>query len=435
MRILKWLIAIFIVSFANAQKIEFSGEITATAIFSNEDSIPFWLMTNTSASIGAETNFSGIGDAQARYNFLDSEVEVGVALFYRDGVNVDEFQRRDLYARYKSNWLKVTAGSKKYDVKLNSLSATNMNFLLSTNPRPLPGLIIEANNPINISKSLAIDWGIAHYSLNDDRHVDNALVHYKRLGLHWKINDRHVLKGTLQHFAQWGGTSPTEGKQDVSFESFLDVFVAKQTGNRVNAEGNHLGSYLLEYDLKTNFGQFAFYHEHPFEDGSGTRFANFPDGVWGVFFKPKSKEIITSVLYEYIDTTDQSFYVGGSGIDSYFNHRIYRSGWSYDGQTLGLPFITPPTNNSVRAHQFGLTSTIKKIDITLKTSIVESNGTLSVPFETQRNNIYALGKAVYSIEKYGQITLLFGYDYNKHTKDIVGVGLSYAYTFNKIASF
>ena len=79
----------------------------------------------------------------------------------------------------------------------------------------------------------------------------------------------------------------------------------------------------MEINLVASFGELTFYHEHPFEDGSGTRLANFPDGVWGVFFAPESKKIITSVLYEYIDTTDQSYYVGGSGIDSYFNHRIY----------------------------------------------------------------------------------------------------------------
>lgn len=428
MKILKCLVAFFLVSIIYAQKVEVTGQLSATGIFSNEDRIPFWLQANTNASIGAETNFSGIGEVKANYKFSKSSIEVGTAWFYRDGVTVDEFQRRDLYARFKNDWLKITAGSKKDDVKLNGLSATNMNFVLSTNARPLPGLIIEANNPLKVLKNIVIDWGIAHYSLNDERFVDNAIVHYKRLGLHWKINERHKLKGTLQHFAQWGGTSPNVGKLDVNFKNFVDVFVAKQSGSRANAEGNHLGSYMLEYNFKANFGNLSFYHEHPFEDGSGTRGANFPDGVWGIFFEPKSKGLITSVLYEYIDTRDQSFYTGGSGQDNYFNHKIYRSGWSYDGQILGLPFITP-TNNSVRAHQFGLTSTIKKIDITLKTTIVENNGTISGPFEIQQNNIYAFGKASYSIKKYGRLSLLLGYDYDKRSKDIVGAGLNYVYTF------
>ena len=429
MKFLKCLIVISIFSSATAQKIDFRGEVTATGIASNEDKIPFWFHTNNNASVGPESNFSGIGDLKASYNFSNSKIEIGTAWFYRDGVTTDEFQRRDLYAHYQNKWLNVTAGSKRDSIKLNGLSATNKNFIVSSNARPLPGLIIEANNPIKIFKNLGVDWGIAHYSLNDDRFVDNAIVHYKRLGVHWRINESNELKGTLQHFAQWGGTSPTEGKQEVDFNTFLDVFVAKRSGNRVNAEGNHLGSWMLEYNFNTNFGDFKTYHEHPFEDGSGTRLANFPDGVWGVFFEPESKNIITSVLYEYIDTTDQSFYVGGSGQDSYFNHRTYRSGWSYDGNTIGLPFLNPPVNNSVRAHQFGVTSTIKKVDITLKTSIVQSNGTISAPFDTQQNTIYTFANGTYSIEKYGKVSLLLGFDYDNLSKDVFGGGLSYSYVF------
>jgi len=429
MKILRLLLIFGFVVTTNAQNVEIEAEIIASGYFSNEGGLPFWFQTNTSASVGAETNFSGTGRVKATYSFSNSNIEAGTAWFYRDGVLTNEFQRRDLYARFSNNWLKVTAGSKEGVVKLNGLSATNMNFLLSNNARPLPGLIVEANNPLKIVKGFAIDWGIAHYSLNDDRFVDNALVHYKKFGIHWKINESNSLKGTIQHFAQWGGTSPTDGKQEVSFNGFTDVFIAKRSGANVNAEGNHLGSYLLEYSLKTNIGEFTTYHEHPFEDGSGTRLANFPDGVWGIFFTPQSNKLITSVLYEYIDTTDQSFYVGGSGDDSYFNHKIYRSGWSYEGQTLGLPFITPFVNNSVRAHHFGATSSIKKVDLSFKTTFIQSNGTIPIPFEEQQNKIYVFAKAAYATEKYGNVSLLFGYDYDKRAKDLIGGGLSYSYIF------
>jgi hypothetical protein len=255
------------------------------------------------------------------------------------------------------------------------------------------------------------------------------LVHYKRLGLHWIINEKNKLKATIKHYAQWGGNSPDYGKQAVDFKEFVDVFVAKNTGDRENAPGNHLGSYLLEYNLKTNFGEFTTYHEHPFEDGSGTRLANFPDGVWGIFFVPASKKIISSILYEYIDTTDQSYYADGSGADSYFNHRLYKSGWTYDGNTIGLPFLNPPVNNSSRGHHLGLTTTFKNIDFLFKASIVQSNGTIYNPFDMQQNKIYSFAKATYATEKYGKISLLFGYDYDKRAKDLIGGGLSYSYIF------
>jgi len=412
----------------SAQEFTVDGEITATSVLSNDDQIPFWMYSNVNGSLGSESNFSGTGAAKATYQFSDSFIEVGAAFFYRDNLT-DEFQRKDLYAKYQNNWLAVTAGAKSQQEKLNGLSSSNKNFLLSTNARPLPGMIIEANNPLKISNSLGIDWGIAHYFLNDDRVVSNPYVHYKRLGLHWKINEHHLVKGTIQHFAQWGGTSPTYGDLPEDLKEYVDVFIAKKTGDRVNAPGNHLGSYLFEYDTKTKIGDFSFYHEHPFEDGSGTRFANFPDGIWGIFFSPQSKNMITSVLYEFIDTTNQSFTQDGAGADSYFNHRIYASGWTYDGNTLGIPFITPPINNRVRAHQFGATSTIWKIAVLAKVSFVQSNGTIYVPFEVEQNNMYSFLKATYSIEKYGRLSLLFGYDTNSLSDDIIGGGFSYQYNF------
>ncbi|RMA58964.1 capsule assembly Wzi family protein [Ulvibacter antarcticus] len=410
-----------------AQKVSVTGSLSATGIFSSEENIPFWFYTNTNTSKGAFTNFSGVGEVKGVYPISNATLEAGTALFYRDGVN-DEFQRRDLYLKFENNWLKVTAGSKKQDENLNGLSSTNQNFLLSSNARPLPGIIIEANNPLKVFKSFGIDWGIAHYLLNDDRFVDNAKVHYKRFGIHWKINENNRIYGRIQHYALWGGNSEL-GEQAESFGDFLDIFVAKQTGDRVNALGNHLGSYLLEYSTKSNIGEFKIYHDHPFEDGSGTRLANFPDGVWGVFFEPADDSWITSVLYEYIDTTDQSYYRGGSGYDSYFNHRFYRSGWTYESNTIGLPFIVPPGNNRIRAHQFGITSKIKKVELLFKATFLNNFGHYAFPIDPSQKAFYSFGKASYSIEKYGKFSVFFGYDYKDTFKDIVAGGFSYQYFF------
>ena len=77
---------------------------------------------------------------------------------------------------------------------------------------------------------------------------------------------------------------------------------------------------MLTYEFKNMLGEFSIYHEHPFEDGSGTRLANLPDGVWGIYFKPENQKIISSVLYEYIDTSDQSGNKSVSGFDGYFGN-------------------------------------------------------------------------------------------------------------------
>jgi len=71
------------------------------------------------------------------------------------------------------------------------------------------------------------------------------------------------------------------------------------------------------------------------------------------------------LLYEYIDTNDQSA-SDVSGVDNYFRNNVYRSGWSYEGAIIGMPLIlidnsfevtdsnSPIISNRVQAHHFGL---------------------------------------------------------------------------------
>ncbi|GEQ87192.1 hypothetical protein ULMS_27000 [Patiriisocius marinistellae] len=407
----------------------YSGEFSLLGIGSSENYVPFWFHTNTNATADQLTNLSATASLAGRYTYKeDVFLEAGIAYYYRDGIIVDDFQRRDLYVQFQNKWLKSTLGAKAQDVKVDGLSATNKNFLWSGDARPLSGLIIEANNPIKINNWLGVDWGIAHYSLNDERSVDGARVHYKRLGAHIRLNEKNRFYARIQHFAQWGGTSEIFGKQEDGFGGFVDLFVAKQTGSRSNALGNHLGSYLLDYYLTTAKGTFNFYHEHPFEDGSGTRLANFPDGVWGIVFSPKNNKFVSKILYEYIDTTDQSG-EDGSGKDSYFNNKVYKSGWYYEGQNIGLPFLIVRINSRVVAHQLGISGKIKNVDLTLKATHVNSLGTFFEGLDYDENVFYTYAKASYALKRYGKISFLAGYDISTLYDNVLGAGVEYSIKF------
>ncbi|PKA84348.1 capsule assembly protein Wzi [Ulvibacter sp. MAR_2010_11] len=430
----------------HAQQFEYSGNVEVIGLISNNDQLPFWLYTNSSSAINSETNFSGTALVTGTYNFEASFIEAGIAGFYRDGRD-NELQRRDLYVRFQNNWLKATIGAKKQDTKEDGLSVTNKNFLWSQNARPLPGLILEANNPIKISEIFEVDWGIAHYSLNDDRFVDNTRVHYKRVGLITTFNEKHKLTAQLQHFVQWGGTSPVEGQLPNDFEAFVDVFFAKKrpfvtediTYN--NALGNHLGSFLLDYEFTGGVGIFSVYHEHPFEDGSGTRWANFPDGVWGVFFAPENKKIIASALYEFIDTSSQSGTGVGSGFDNYFSNNLYRSGWTYERNTIGMPFIlvdpsivitdtnTPIISNRAKIHHFGVTGIVKNFEWMLKSTFATHLGTYNNPFDSSLKNWHNYLAVSYKTNKHGIFTAITGADVSNLTDTNIGGGLQYSYSF------
>jgi hypothetical protein len=323
------------------QKSDFKAEISNTVIASTQDKIPFWLRANTGFEFSEVTNVSGVFDGMYAYDFGNLKIEAGAYFFARDGLET-AIQRRDLYAQATHKWFRVIAGAKKREEAFWGLSITNKNYLYSNNARPLPGLI---NEPFTIGKFFNSDLGIAHYQRNDERFVVNMRVHYKRLNVSSQISTKCKLTCGLQHFVQWAGTSPVSGKLKNNLGGYWNVFIANKTtelgleGELENAVGNYLGSYLFRYDLVRSKGEIFFYHEHPFEVGSGTAFKNLPDGVWGFTFKPLSNKIINRVLYEYVDSRSQSASANNNRTDSYVSNSIYRSGWTFEENIIGNPFF------------------------------------------------------------------------------------------------
>ena len=432
-----------------AQNSDYSAEISSTAILSSQDEIPFWLQANTGTEFSELTNFSGAINGFYSYNFSNFSLEAGAYVFARDGVE-DNIQRRDLYVQVKNNWVKVTLGSKQWDEAFFGLSTTNQNYLYSNNARPLPGLIIEANEPLKLFKGLKLDWGIAHYQLNDDRFVEDTRLHYKRVNLIVQLTEKSKVTAGIQHFVQWAGTSPRFGELKSDLGAFWNVLIANKTtelgveGEIENAVGNHLGSFLFKYDLASTSGDFSFYHEHPFEDGSGTRFQNFPDGVWGLTYKPNSNKFIKAILYEYVDTRSQSGTSNNNRTDGYFGNLVYNSGWSYEQNIIGNPFFKRVRNTDgvlstasfegtrFQVHHLGVTGEIKSITWNLKASYSKNLGRFGVAeFDTPKKDFYAAAQVGYTYRNNHNIRLLAGLDLTSYTYNTVAAGISYRYTFSK----
>ena len=442
-KILVFVIACLAISNTSAQNFQWNGEINA-GIYGSKDFNPFWMTTNTDGFLDEQTTYGGIGEFSGEYALSKTaSLEGGLAFFYRNKVK-DEFQRRDLYLQFKNSWLKTTLGAKKDTVRAQGLSATNKRFLNAGNTRPLSGLEFESNTPIKISNTFGIEWGIAHYALNDDRYVDQVRVHYKRLALITQWNENNRITAQITHYAQWAGTSPTLGRLPNDFNSFVSVFFARGSSEipneAINALGNHLGSYIFDYEFKTQIGGFSMYHEHPFEDGSGSGWANFPDGVWGIHFQPSNKKVFSGILYEYINTLNQSVSKTSSGADDYFNNGIYRSGWSYDGRIIGMPFILydnsilvdqetfPIISNRTRVHHLGFLGTISGISWKVKSTFATHYGTFRLPFIPKQSVWHTYVSLDYSTTTYGALTLQFGADMSKHTATTYGAGLKYRYS-------
>jgi len=447
MKLIPTLFACLLSVISFAQEIAVEAEVATLGLFSSEEINPFWFSVNSSTAVGAATTFSSVANVVATMDLEnESELSLGTALLFRNEIE-NEFQRRDLFAQYKNSWLIATAGPKRQEDKLNGLSISNQSFIFSRNARPLPGLQIEANKPLKLTETFSIDWSIGHYYLNDDRYVEDVMVHEKRLGLITTFGNQSKLTLKIQHVAQWGGTTPEGIELDKDISTFIKVFFAAKGdksgdfGEALNAVGNHIGTFFFDYTFLTEVGQFSVYHDHPFEDGSGTRFANFPDGIWGVNFQPENKKIISQFLYEFIDTSDQSGVPSTSGADGYFGNNIYRSGWTYEGNVIGYPLIlsdpsiilndqnTAFISNRSQVHHFGFAGTFKKVDWQVKSSIVKQMGTYRKPFEPELTSWFNYVSASYTTEKYGKFTLLGGFDSYKIGPTVAGGGLKYMYGF------
>lgn len=429
-----------------AQNDHFDAKVSSTAILSSQSEIPFWLRANTGFEFSEFTNFSGVVASTYTYNFKKFTLEAGAYIFARDGVE-NNIQRRDLYIQASNKWLNITVGSKQWEEAFFGLSSTNQNFLFSNNARPLPGIIIEANEPFTLFKKLKVDWAIAHYNLNDNRFVANTNVHYKRVSLQAPLSKKSNVTLGIQHFAQWGGTSTSLGVLPNNLNAFWDVFLAKQApesnipNEAFNALGNHLGSYTFKYDLQLNQGALSFYHEHPFEDGSGSRLQNFEDGVWGLTFKPSNNSIIKGILYEYVETRDQSGRASTSGQDNYFNNKIYRSGWTYEQNIIGSPFfktdkslgqtsgLVPVIGSRFQVHHLGIHAVIKQVSLTTRASYSKNIGTYSTPFNPSVNDFYFSTNAQYVYKQKHVFSILAGMDFSNTTQTIIATGANYAYIF------
>ncbi len=329
----------------------------------------------------------------------------------------------ELYMSAKWEKIRLDVGMIHPDIDFNGISSQNGNIVYSDNSRSQPGYNLRTDY-IRIPLTgdiLAFKFNLSDRMMIDDRYVHHTLLHNKSLYLRISLSQRIDISVGLDHWVQWGGDSPIFGKQPSSFRDYVRIFCAQGGGegstrsDSINALGNHLGREHIRIDYKADQYTLSFYHDIPFEDGSGSRFANIPDGTWGFYYGSKdSKQWVSDVMYEFVYTKDQSgprhdrpatpeeqdkqdphdpFYghiiLGGN--DNYFNNGEYMSGWTYYGRIIGTPFITPKTpndqgltlgtyNNRVIAHYLGIQGYIaRKLPYKLRLAYSLNYGTYMSP--------------------------------------------------------
>lgn len=310
-----------------------------------------------------------------------------------------------LYVSTGWRMLHVDVGMKPRQREMGDLSLTGGNILFTGNARNMPG-VNAWSDWIWFEKGhwFGVKGNFAHYQMIDPRYISGTKLHNKSIAFKVALGRKVDLEAGLDHWAQWGGVSPTAGERPSSFKDYLRVVLAKHGGDdatlsdQLNALGNHLGREYVRLSWRAEAFDMAFQYDLPFEDGGQViKLEPFPDGVYTLKFSFKDKQcFINEILYEFANTTWQSgpihdrpaneeemtkdygkyvywqdpdhYFYGRmvpGGLDDYFNNSEYRSGWTYYGRPMCLPLMIPfapdaegitkgIASNRVRAHHIGV---------------------------------------------------------------------------------
>ena len=350
--ILLFLLCFISVCTLKSQSKDWQYAITTSTGLSSDTTLPFWLTANQYGSV-----------PNSDYGLLNTSVfkpyDTPEALFdmsYK--VNATGFIAQEnkllvnqLYLGVRFKNILLDIGAKNDAVLWNDLSSSNGSIIKSNNARAMPGINIKTNNYVTLpfaSSWLSFKANFAHYFMDDTRFVDNTNLHHKSLYFKSKLSSKLDVITGLDHYVQWGGTSRQYGPQPSSFKDYIKVFFGAEGGDNAtgsdqfNALGNHLGSYLFQFNYRGQKANYNFYYSHPFEDTSGRELTNWQDGLYGFFvdFK-KEQTLVTHLLAEFTYTKSMSNIPrSASGPDNYFNNSIYKSGWTYHGNTIGSPYFT-----------------------------------------------------------------------------------------------
>ncbi len=353
------LLFLFLGSTMAYAQMEFEGKFEGLGQVSTDSIVPFWFHANNRGRTDETTNLMALLFGKTTLpTGDDSKVEIGAGAFFSEGYD-NSLKLDEAYFSYTNPKIGVVVGKKQREDNFRGLSASNESILWSLNAGAIPGIRLFTTNPFFISGK---DYGfgvmasLEEYIFTDNRYVKDTRLHHKSFHLVYQNQSNFQIAVGIQHFVQWAGISPDFGKLPNSFKDYTKIFtggVGDDTveGQEVNALGNQLGSYEIKIKTKIHDIDTRFLYNHIFEDGSGLKMGNLPDGRYSLYFEDNRDTFwgtpwIKAFIIEYYYLENQSRNRQGSaedGSDNYFSNNLYRSGWTYNQQVIGTPFVIPNT--------------------------------------------------------------------------------------------
>lgn len=259
---------------------------------------------------------------------------------------------------------------------------------VSGNASPIPQLRIGLSDWIGIPFTkdfVKIRGHMAYGWLGSRRFNDDVLYHEKighaRIGGSFPLN----LYGGIAQYVVWGGTTPSGRQQPNTLRDFFRVAVAVSGDedapgeDRVYIIGDQLGGWDFGFFLEFDDVQFDFYRQFPLETKDNLKLKSAQDALTGISINLAENINLpfTQFVYEYLYTKYQDGpriantgdlsrdrYMGN---ENYYNHGTYKTGWVYNGRTIGNPLFIPSQfldvgviNNRILAHHVGFASLLPR---------------------------------------------------------------------------
>jgi hypothetical protein len=380
--------------------------LTSTGVYS-----PFWLQSRQFGKISSHSNSAdvmlGINKEYGNSGRLFDYGFKADLLLQTDKKNTNLYFH-ELYAKVRFSVFDLTVGSREEHLGNQDSTLSSGGLLFSQNARPMPKITAGIEHFTTIPFTfglLEIKGALSHGWYTDDTYTLNQLLHHKyaylRVGGKLPV---HFQYG-LDHVAQWGGNVPAHGEQPVNLNAYKSIFLGRSGGedatvnDQLNALGNHIISQSTRLDVDILDFKISGYWQNISEDGPIRiiyKSMNRPDGLWGITIRNRNFPFVKGILYEYLNTTDQSGpYHDKDGIvyggaDNYLNNGIYLSGWTYYSRTMGTPFITSPLyntngeisiiNNRVQVHHFGIEGEVLGYNYKILSSFSKNYGSYNYPY-------------------------------------------------------
>lgn len=439
-------------------------KLESSTLASTSDAMPFWLTHNQLGKFKQNVNFQQyIG---ANYSFTKKLIPnikllTGTQLAATSDHKSTKLRIIEAYTSLQGRLFKLSLGSMAPPEQFEGLSSTNGNFNRSRNARPYPKLSLESAGyiPAPVFKErLSFAFTYEEGYLYDNRYIDHARLHYGRILLRYKLKQASYITAGYKRYIFWGGTQPNGEKLPSGLGDYFRYIFGEKGGDQfletdqLNVAGNTLGIYHLSLEKSWANWDTEIRIQHPFEDHSGMEFENYRDNFYMLYLSRKQKgKLLDAVVLEYLCTKNQSgdrHQITGPkedrmhGMDNYFNHGVYRSGFSFMGYSMGTPLFGPINgpnssqpgfiNTRVSAWHLGAKGFLSNPQLSWQTLISYTHnwGTYFFPFDKRLNQWYTyleLGWHLpqHSLELSGKI----GADFGDFTGDQLGFGLSFRKAF------